>query len=149
MALASRCEFLDDNRYATDSGPRCPNGCAPEGETMWAFWVYPGQSSTAQCCSCHHTMMIQSPGASRVTPEGMVYSWPTIHEVKAALVKALTVKEYTQGSLYYLDPFQRWDYRHLRTTGREMVAYLRHLDPTPGWGARAFLSAIDDAIGGL
>jgi hypothetical protein len=81
-----------------------------------------------------------------MAPEGD----PTIHEVKAALLRALTVKEYTQGSLHYLDPFQRWDYRSLRTTGREMVAYFQHktdLDRTSC--ARMFVAAVDNVIGGL
>ncbi len=96
---ARQVHFSSDNRYATDSGPFCPK-CWPNpadylyqlenatrklGETIWVFWVYPGQSSTAQCVTCHHAMSFMAPGHTR--SDGLGVEWPTIHEVKQAFTE--------------------------------------------------------------
>ncbi len=101
---------FQDNRYATDSGPQCP-GCeakgysSRDGDTLWMFWVEPGQSSLAQCATCHHAMRFMAPGKSAVWGNrvgeswgnhgGHTYivlptEWPHISEVKASFVATRT-----------------------------------------------------------
>lgn len=73
---------------------------------MWAFWVYPGQSSLAQCVTCHWAMRFMAPGNTpqghyekpdpgdpnytRFIPPSESTTWPDIHEVKTAFTLTRT-----------------------------------------------------------
>lgn len=89
---AERVDFQDDNRYATDCGVRCLNPSCPchptayDSETLYIFWVEPGQHSAAQCVTCRALYTFEAPGSQEpgVTGRNMIKRWPSIHEVKIA-----------------------------------------------------------------